>query len=335
LHDPLKIGADSLFDVNGQQHRDTAASDNPHDAAAVNAAVLIPAYNASATIGETLGALQSNLELHRLQAVIVLDDSSRDATVDVARSVWHSQVPLEIWSNAENAGERTIINSGLAHLSADIEWAFILHADDVVKRNWISLYLNEMIGCPEHVASICSSYDVWYPDSGRINPGEEYPERPNDLVSGTRQAVLDTLNRGCWWHISGSAIRMRAFRQIGGFNPDMPQAGDWEWLLRCLAKGFSVLYLPRSTMFYRQHARSVSSNSFRRAQDLRETLQILAAYRDQGYLTLVDHRRKIRGVIYHLCRRTLVRAIRRDLMGVCQHASLLARTLAKYLLGRI
>jgi glycosyltransferase involved in cell wall biosynthesis len=311
------------------------SADHQRDTLAVSAVVIIPAYNASSTIGETLGALQNNRELSQLQAVIVLDDSSRDGTVDVARSVWHSQVPLEIWSNTENAGERTTVNSGLAKLPADVEWAFILHADDVVKPNWISLYMNEMSGCSPHVASICSSYDVWHPDSGQITPGEEFPERPNVVVDGTREAVLDTLNRGCWWHISGCAIRVPAFRQIGPFKPEMPQTGDWEWLLRCLAKGCSVLYLPRSTMFYRQHVRSVSSTSFRRAQDLQETLQIFSAYRNQGYLTPIEYRRKVRALLYQLSRRTLVRVMRCDVTGVGRHTGLLTRTFARYLLGHI
>jgi glycosyltransferase involved in cell wall biosynthesis len=309
--------------------------DHQSNTPAVDAVVVIPAYNASSTIGETLDALQGNPELAQLQAVIVLDDSSRDGTVDVARSAWHSQVPLEVWSNEKNAGERITVNSGLANLPSDVEWAFILHADDVVKPNWISLYLNEMRGCSEHVASICSSYDVWYPDSGQIIPGEEFPERPNVVVDGTREAVLDTLNRGCWWHISGCAIRVPAFHQIGAFNPEMPQTGDWEWLLRCLAKGFSVLYLPRSTMFYRQHVRSVSSNSFRRAQDLQETLRILNAYRNQGYLTPIEYRRKVRALLYQLSRRTFVRALRCDVRGVGHHTSLLTGTFARYLLGHI
>jgi glycosyltransferase involved in cell wall biosynthesis len=311
------------------------SSDHQSDTPAVNAVVLIPAYNASSTIGETLGALQSNPELDRLRAVIVLDDSSRDGTADVASSAWNSQVPLEIWSNAENAGERTTVNSGLANLPAGVEWAFILHADDIVKPNWISLYLNEMSGCSGHVASICSSYDDWIPDLGQIIPGEEFPERPNVVVEGTREAVLGTLNRGCWWHISGCAIRVQAFRQIGAFNPEMPQTGDWEWLLRCLAKGFSVLYLPRSTMLYRQHAYSVSSNSFRRAQDLRETLRIFSTYRNQGYLTPIEYRRKVRALLYQLSRRTLVRAMRCDVRGVGHHTSLLTGTFARYLLGHI
>jgi glycosyltransferase involved in cell wall biosynthesis len=305
------------------------------DTLAVNAVVVIPAYNASSTIVETLGALQGNPELGRVKAVIVLDDCSRDGTADVARSVWRSRVRLEVWSNAENAGERTTVNSGLTNLPANVDWAFILHADDLVKSNWISLYLKEMRGCPEHIASICSSYDVWYPDSDRVELGEEFPERPNVVVYGTREAVLDTLNRGCWWHISGCAIRLRAFRQIGAFNPDMPQTGDWEWLLRCLAKGFSVLYLPRSTMLYRQHVASVSSNSFRQARDLKEALRILSAYRKQGYLTPIEYRRKVRALLYQLSRRTLVRAMRCDMKGVGHHTSLFTATLARYVLGSI
>jgi GT2 family glycosyltransferase len=309
--------------------------DHQRDTLAVNAVVVIPAYNASSTIADTLEALQANPGLEQIKAVIVLDDASKDATVDAAKCAWRSSVPLEIWSNGANAGQWITTNSGLERLPADIEWAFILHADDVVKPNWISLYCDQMVCCPNHVGTICSSYDCWDPDSGRIEPGEEYPDRGCVLVSGTREAVLGTLNRGCWWHISGCAIRTRAFLQIGGFESDIPYAADWEWLLRCLAKGFSVLYLPRSTMFYRQHVRSVSSNSFRRAQDLQETLRILSAYRNQGYLTPIEYRRKVRALLYQLSRRTLMRAMRCDVRGVRHHTSLLTETFARYLLGHI
>ena len=296
----------------------------------MNAVVLIPAYNALSTIDETLEALQNNSELRCIKSVIILDDASRDGTVAAAKSAWRSTVPLEIWSNLTNVGERTTINSGFARLPPDIEWAFILHADDVVKPNWISLYWNEMIGCADDIATICSSYDMWNPECDQIHAGEEFPDKPSVLVKGTRAAVLNTLNRGCWWHISGCAIRTRAFHQIGEFEATLPQTGDWEWLLRCLDKGFSVLYLPRSTMRYRQHGNSISSISFRRGRDIREQLWMFASYRDRGYLSSVEYRRKVLGLMYQVARRTLVRAVRCDLTGVLHHVRLLVETAAKY-----
>jgi len=300
-----------------------------------NAVVLIPAYNASATISETLEALQTNPGLYRIRAVIVLDDASRDGTIDVAKLAWRSSVSLEIWSNETNLGERATTNSGIARLPVDIEWAFILHADDVVNSNWISLYLDEMSGCPDDIATICSSYDNWYPASGQIVSGEEYPDRPSVLVRGTRDTVVDTLNRGCWWHLSGCAIRTMAFRQIGGFKVDMPQTGDWEWLLRCLAKGYSVRYLPRSTMRYRQHSTSVSSNSFREARDIKEQFRIFTLYRDQGYFSAVDFGKKIRSMLIQLLRRTLIRAMRCDFIGMRYHAVLLCEIGTRFALKRI
>jgi GT2 family glycosyltransferase len=61
-----------------------------------NAVILIPAYNAAATIVETLDALQANPELDRIKAVIVLDDASRDQTVDVAKGAWRSIIPHQL-----------------------------------------------------------------------------------------------------------------------------------------------------------------------------------------------------------------------------------------------
>jgi hypothetical protein len=204
-----------------------------------------------------------------------------------------------------------------------------------VKPNWISLYLDVIESCSADVASICSSYDNWYPETGKIELGEEHPNRSVLYIAGTREAVVDTLRRGCWWHISGCAIRTAAFRKIGEFNSELDQTADWVWLLRCLDMDFSVAYIPRTTMRYRQHAGSVSSRSFRTARDIRERLEIFLAYRNQGYLSDVEFRRKMLHLIYQLGRRTLVRGLRRDIVGVRHHVSLLGALSAKYFLKHL
>ena len=298
-------------------------------------AVAIPAFNAAKTIGETLDALQANDAFDKISMVVLLDDCSADDTVAVARKHWRATMPLEVWSNAANMGERRTTNNALARLADHVEWTLILHADDIVKPNWLSLYFSEIPKMPESVASICASYDNWWPDIDKIEAGEEFPERPAVHVAGDRAGVVGTLDKGCWWHLSGCGLRNRSFLDIGGFDPDMPQLGDWEWLLRCLSKGYGIWYLPRSIMLYRQHGGSVSSRSFREARDLSEKLQILRTMSAQDYLTFKDHQARVRTVLAHLVRRSLVRVSRGDGLGFRQHALLLAETGANYLRGKL
>ena len=294
-------------------------------------AIAIPAFKAASTIGETLDALQANPALSRVAKVVLLDDCSPDHTTAVAQRHWRSQVPLVVWNNTENMGERRTTNAAIARLVGEVEWTFILHADDVVKSNWLSLYFDELEKMPASVASICSSYDNWWPDVGKTTPGEEFPDRLAVHVPGDRAGVLGTLEKGCWWHLSGCGLRNRAFLDIGGFEPDMPQLGDWDWLLRCLSKGYGIWYLPRSTMLYRQHSGSISSGSFRQARDLRERLRVFRSMTEQGYLSPGQHRTQVRSVLAQLTRRSLVRIARGDAAGLRWHAALLAETSANYL----
>lgn len=298
-------------------------------------AIAIPAYNARSTIGETLDALQKCERLADIGLVAVLDDCCADDTAAVARRHWTSGTRLEVWRNDANLGERRTTNAAIARLSESFDWTFILHADDVVKPHWLSLYLDQLEMVPSTVATICSSYDNWWPSAGRVEAGEEKPGAPAVHVPGERSQVIGTLEKGCWWHLSGCGIRNKAFLDIGGFEPDMPQLGDWEWLLRCLAKGYGVWYVPRTTMLYRQHDGSVSSRSFREARDLRERLRILRLLRAEGYLDDAMLKSHLRRTIRQMTRRSLVRIARGDAYGFRKHASLLVGTGAGYLRGKL
>jgi GT2 family glycosyltransferase len=299
------------------------------------AALAIPAYNAATTIGETLDALQANPGLSRLAAVVLLDDCSADRTAEVARAHWRSPVPLEVWCNQQNMGQWRTTNELITRLAERGEWTFILHADDVVKPHWLSLYLDELPRIPRSVATVCSSYDRWWSSSGRIETGDEHPGSPAIHITGDRESVRDTLESGCWWHLSGCAIRNAAFREIGGFEPDLYYLADWEWLLRCLVKGYGAWYLRRTTMFYRQHERSVTSRSFREGIDIKEKQQVFAAMRSRGYICEVEHKGKVRGLLRQLARRAVVRLARGDWLGFRSHSRLLHDTMVRYMLGRL
>jgi GT2 family glycosyltransferase len=250
------------------------------------AAIVIPAFEAAGTIAATLRSVQAQgCGLAELSAVYMADDGSRDPTVSVAGEAWRfASPPLRVLSADRNLGQWPNVNRALGALPANVEWVLLLHADDLAKSGWLDAMLGRMNVCEPDVASICSSWEALLPD-GTVAGGEDDPRQPVHVVRGTSQAVRDTVVSGCWWHISGCAMRLRAFRDVGPFNPALAFA-DWEWLLRCLARGWQVEYVPTTLIQYRQHAGSVSADSFQRDQDIYETLAVVQRY--ARLLTLRD-----------------------------------------------
>lgn len=273
-------------------------------------AIIVPAYNASATVRETLGSIQEQQGgLDRVACVVLADDHSTDGTMAVAQSCWTSGVPLVVSCNAFNMGERTTCNDAVQALSRDIQWFFILHADDLAKPGWLEVMLRGIDKAAPKTAIFTASYDLLYPD-GRVEAGENLGEAKNVIVAGAPESMRSTLKRGCWFKISSCAIRTSAFRDLGGFKPDMPQLGDWEFSLRVLGSGQAIEYIPLCLSVYRQSPSSVGSQSFRVHLDIAETLIILDRF--GGFLSRREmaalHLRRL----YWLARRAVASVIRRD-----------------------
>ena len=274
-------------------------------------AIIVPAYNSSSTVKETLESIQAQQSgLDRVFCVALADDCSSDDTSAVARSCWHSDVPLQLLRNAVNKGERTTVNETANALPAEVQWFFILHADDLAKPNWLEVMLRGIDHASARTASFTASYDVLFPD-GRVIEGENFGEARKVIVEGTPESVRDTLIRGCWFKISSCAMRVSAFRELGGFLPDMPQLGDWEFVLRMLRTGWTIEYIPLCISVYRQSATSVSSRSFREHRDVKEALIILARFRE--FLPPRDMATRHVQYFYTLARRAAASVVRGDM----------------------
>ena len=95
--------------------------------------VIIPAYNAGATLREALDSVQA--QNHAPHEVIVVDDGSSDDTGDIARS-YQEVLPLVLVQQA-NAGLGAARNAGMDKATGDA-WAF-LDADDVWGANKLGI----------------------------------------------------------------------------------------------------------------------------------------------------------------------------------------------------
>jgi len=273
-------------------------------------AIIVPAYNASDTIRETLESIQTQQSgLDRVSCVVLADDHSSDDTTAVARSCWTSQVPLKLSRNSKNNGERTTVNDAVKALSDTVNWFFILHADDLAKPNWLEVMLRAIDRAPTRTVSFTASYDVLFPD-GRIIEGDNSGEARKVVIEGTPLNIRDTLKRGCWFKISSCAIRVSAFRDLSGFMPDMPQSGDWDFVLRVLRAGWAIEYIALCLSVYRQTTQSVSSKSFREHRDVTEALLILDRFRE--FLSLRDMTIRHVYYLYTLGRRAGASVVRGD-----------------------
>ncbi|MBL8630237.1 MAG: glycosyltransferase family 2 protein [Rhodospirillaceae bacterium] len=113
-------------------------------------AVIIPAYNAAATLDRTLKSAVASLR-HCVDAagltveadIIVVDDRSTDDTPNIVKR-WAQQYPtVKLHINAENRGPGFARNEGVRQTSA--QYLFFLDADDVFYDNHIHTCLAALL----------------------------------------------------------------------------------------------------------------------------------------------------------------------------------------------
>jgi len=129
-----------------------------------NVAVLIPAYNEEKVIERTVrAALNSNYpNLH----VIVIDDGSKDRTLEVARAAFAQQETRGqvVILTKPNSGKAEALNFGLQHLR-DEEIFVGIDADTVIAPDAISRlvphFLNPKVGAVAGNAKVGNRVNLW------------------------------------------------------------------------------------------------------------------------------------------------------------------------------
>lgn len=204
--------------------------------------VIIPAYNAEATIAETIESVQrqtvSDFEL------IVIDDGSRDRTQEVLANI--SEPRLRVFQE-ENGGVATARNRGFARATG--EFIAFLDADDLWTPNKLEQQLAALQRQPE--AGVAYSW-TYYIDqqSQALYPGMQ-PAYEGNIYG--ELLLANVLANG-----SNPLIRRVAIDRAGGFDPALSAAADWDFYLR-LAAQFPFVVVPEYQILYRQSSGSMSA----------------------------------------------------------------------------
>ncbi len=205
--------------------------------------IVIPAYNAEKTIVETIeSARQQTFADFEL---IVIDDGSSDDTAELVGTITDDR--LRLFSYENNSGVSVARNRGIAHASG----AFIafLDADDLWTADKLELQLEALQKNPE--AGAAYSWTMHMSQDGRaIHEGGSIHSRGNvypDLL------LSNFITSG-----SNLLVRRAAIESVGGFDPALVSAEDWEYWLR-LAAQWAFVLVPKHQIFYRHSSTALSA----------------------------------------------------------------------------
>lgn len=192
----------------------------------VTVSVVVPAYNAAGILPAALASLAGQAAVHE---VLVVDDGSTDDTAAVAAE--HPGVRV---LRQDNAGPSAARNRGIEEATGD--WIGFLDADD----RWLPGKLAAQLAAADrHPEAVLVAGD-WV----RSGPGQPVPVTAPDSPIGYLDLLL--LNR---FQTSTVLARTEVLRRLGGFDPALDGAEDWDMWLRCARTGL-VLKLDAPVVVY-------------------------------------------------------------------------------------
>jgi cellulose synthase/poly-beta-1,6-N-acetylglucosamine synthase-like glycosyltransferase/spore germination protein YaaH/peptidoglycan/xylan/chitin deacetylase (PgdA/CDA1 family) len=197
-------------------------------------AVLIPAYNEEKVIERTIrAALNSNYPNLR---VIVIDDGSKDRTLEVARNAFAAEAASGkvLILGKPNSGKAEALNYAIEHIG-DAELFVGIDADTIIAQDAISRlvphFINPKVGAIAGNAKVGNRVNLWTRwQALEYITSQNFERRALDVL-GAVSVVPGAI--GAW--------RVSAVREAGGYHVDTV-AEDADLTMALLRLGYRVEY---------------------------------------------------------------------------------------------
>lgn len=205
--------------------------------------VIIPVYNGEKTLRETLESLL-NQTFTDFEG-IVINDGSKDATLDIVSSIKDPRLKVFSYPNAGPSASR---NRGVALASG--EYISFLDADDLWTPDKLEAQLKALQAHPE--AALAYSWTDFINESNQFLRRGSYINVTGDVYK--HLLLTDFLENG-----SNPLVRKKALEEVGEFDESLTHGEDWDMWLR-LAVRYPFVAVPSPQILYRVYANSSSTN---------------------------------------------------------------------------
>jgi len=228
--------------------------------------IIVPIYNGSAFLSETLDSLLS--QTFRDFELLAIDDGSTDASGDIVRSFKDGRVRL---IEKDNGGLCTALNLGIREARAP----YIARSDhDDISFPWrLERQIQVMADHPE--ARGLFAYSTKFGSKHRWSNADKTVMAPGKLKD------YEPMEDGCLL-CSTMFVRTAALRSIGGFRQPYYPADDWDLECRLAEKG-KVLISREPLIAYRFQT---GANTYR----------LFAHMREKGRWTKDSHLRRLQSI---------------------------------------
>lgn len=233
--------------------------------------VVIPTWNRAHVVCE---AIESALNQHgRKVEVIVVDDCSTDATIDLVKKTFGSRV--QVLQQLTRGGQGAARNAGA--LLACGEFVGFLDSDDIWLPGKLDAELSVFAEHPEAIAVISDSRNFF---EGQPDASSRFAQ--NGLLDETQGRVRLVDDCGWLWtnskitaHMCGITVRRTALAKLGPrlFADDLSCCEDWEFQMRLYSLG-QVAVLPEIYSSVRRFndgtrsGRAIPGQAFTREQEI-------------------------------------------------------------------
>jgi glycosyltransferase involved in cell wall biosynthesis len=211
--------------------------------------VLLPAWNASATILAALRSIQRQTESN--WQCIVVDDGSSDDTAATAGAIARSDARVTL-IETPHRGLVAALNEGLAHCAAPL--IARMDADDVMHRRRLAAQANALDSDPDLSAVGCH---VRIFPRGRMSPRLRDYERWLNALTTAGEVARDAFIECPVAH--PSLMMRRAMAELGYVDRGWPE--DYDLVLRALAASHRLGVVPERLLSWRDRQDSLCRSS--------------------------------------------------------------------------
>jgi glycosyltransferase involved in cell wall biosynthesis len=237
--------------------------------------ILIPAYNAETWISETLNSAIAQTWPNK--EIIVVDDSSKDQTLAVARKFESDQVKVFTHPNSGAAATR---NKAFSLCKGD--YIQYLDADDLINPNKISSQMEALGSAPDRRVLLSGSWGQFLYRYNRTNFA------PSSLWADLAPAEWLTRKMGQNLYMqTASWLSSRELVEAAGpWDTRLLGDDDGEFFCRVLLASHGVKFVPDAKVFYR--AAGASSLSYIGNSDKKREAQMISMKLHISYLRSLD-----------------------------------------------